>query len=161
MSPFWGCIFLRSYFPTGHCWATPADLRPGGSSSFIVECPALPRPVKKIASPSIPGENSPGLFPQFEFHRQWCLCFIVIKVALHCKNISSQMENCFCLCQCMCSVFLIQHIWCPVVKSFQMLTEVIEGYTMWEIQSSFDKRGSRKSDMKIYLLIFSAIIKGI
>ena len=39
MSPFWGCIFLRSYFPTGHCWATPADPRPGGSSSFIEEWP--------------------------------------------------------------------------------------------------------------------------
>ena len=37
--PFWGELFLRSYFPTGHCWATPADPRPGGSSSFIEECP--------------------------------------------------------------------------------------------------------------------------
>merc|ERR1711963_1004693 len=27
----------RDYFPTGHCWATPADPRPGGSSSFIEE----------------------------------------------------------------------------------------------------------------------------
>ena len=35
--PFWGELFLRSYFPTGHCWATPADPRPGGSSSFIEE----------------------------------------------------------------------------------------------------------------------------
>ena len=24
-------------FPTGHCWATPAGARPGGSSSFIEE----------------------------------------------------------------------------------------------------------------------------
>ena len=24
--------------PTGHCWATPTDPRPGGSSSFIEEC---------------------------------------------------------------------------------------------------------------------------
>ena len=34
-------------FQTGHCWATPTDPRPGGSSSFIEEwegevpCPAL------------------------------------------------------------------------------------------------------------------------
>ena len=28
---------IRSYFPTGHCWATPTGPRPGGSSSFIEE----------------------------------------------------------------------------------------------------------------------------
>ena len=28
----------RDYFLTGHCWATPADPRPGGSSSSIEEC---------------------------------------------------------------------------------------------------------------------------
>ena len=33
---FWE-LFLRSYFPTGHCRATPAGPRPGGSSSFIEE----------------------------------------------------------------------------------------------------------------------------
>ena len=32
---------LRSYFPTGHCWAMPTDPRPGGSSSFDEECLCL------------------------------------------------------------------------------------------------------------------------
>ena len=38
---------------TGHCWATPADPRPGGSSSFIEEwsCPA---PQIVNAAPSCP-----------------------------------------------------------------------------------------------------------
>ena len=27
----------KNYFPTGHCRATPAGPRPGGSSSFIEE----------------------------------------------------------------------------------------------------------------------------
>ena len=31
-------IRKASLFATGHCWATPADPRPGGSSSFIEEC---------------------------------------------------------------------------------------------------------------------------
>ena len=38
---------------TGHCWATPADLRPGGSSSFIEEW-ACPAPQIVNAAPSCP-----------------------------------------------------------------------------------------------------------